>query len=55
MKRCEWCGRRLRWWQLKHCRTCRRMLSDAGIYLQAGGPPCSAGSRRDAPPDRWLW
>lgn len=27
MRRCGWCGTKLRWWQINHCRDCRRDLA----------------------------
>jgi hypothetical protein len=52
-RRCGWCGVVLRGWQLNLCSLCRPSATgSAGIYLSAGGPPCSAGSRLHAAPDR---
>ena len=50
-RRCGWCAVQLRGWQLNLCRRCKAASSDAGIYLQGGGPPCGHGSRFDAYPD----
>lgn len=52
-RRCAWCGLVLRGWQLNMCRGCKARTNDAGIYLQSGGPRCSAGAMWDAEPDRW--
>jgi hypothetical protein len=48
---CEWCGIELTRWRVllnrRYCSVCApRMLGDAGIYGQAGGPPCSKDAHR---------
>jgi hypothetical protein len=53
-RRCAWCGVQLRGWQLNLCKLCGpRAKGSAGIYLSAGGPPCSQGARWDEKPDDW--
>lgn len=47
---CEWCSIQLAGWRVllfrRYCSVCApRMLGDAGIYGQGGGPPCSKGAR----------
>lgn len=47
---CAWCRVELARWRVlllrRYCSVCApRMLGDAGIYGQAGGPPCSKGAR----------
>jgi hypothetical protein len=47
-RRCGWCGRMLRGWQLNMCRRCRyaaRYDLPSPAYLRA--------SQWDAPPDTW--
>lgn len=50
-RRCTWCARRLRWWQLAWCRRC---ASHVGTHRRNGGPSYPYGSQRDALPDNWL-
>ena len=52
VERCRWCGVRLRWWQLTHCRMCHRALVE-----DWPGPPCQWQSRKTERPDRafrWM-
>lgn len=44
---CVWCGCQLPWWMVwrwSWCPACAARASDAGIYLQSGGPPCREGA-----------
>jgi hypothetical protein len=47
---CEWCGIELARWRVllvrRYCSVCGPLIyGEAGIYGQAGGPPCSKGAR----------
>lgn len=46
MRRCNWCGVELRWWQINHCRRCGQ-----AVRLNEPGPPCKSGSRWYEDPD----
>lgn len=53
-RRCGWCAVRLRWWQWVHCRICGPAMSESGLYLQNGGPPCRPSSRYAAESDKMF-
>lgn len=48
MRRCEWCGVVLRWWQCNLCRVC-----GYAIRYDHPSPPCRSMSRVDAEPDKF--
>lgn len=53
-RRCGWCSVRLRWWQLRMCRHCRRRAVWAAEEPEEGTqPPCTHASRWHEEPDPW--
>lgn len=51
-RRCAWCARVLRAWQLNLCRVCAAAVYDAGMPILTS-PPVPRLSMADAPPDTW--
>jgi hypothetical protein len=45
---CKWCSITKAWYRFwsGYCHKCSSAMSDAGIYLQGGGPPCPEGSKK---------
>jgi hypothetical protein len=51
VRRCGWCGVRLRRWQVNLCQLCGPAVRSSDFRTS----PCVEGSRWAAPMDRWPW
>ncbi len=51
VRRCGWCGVRLRRWQVNLCQLCGPAVRSSDFRTS----PCTEGSRWNHPMDRWPW